>query len=218
MRRERNLLNNALEIARKEWGWIKLNPFERIRRPKDGQPKERVATDQEVRAILDCASDAMAGCISFALETGMRASEIASLTEADIQGNAAVLRDTKNGTSRVVPLSEKAIEVLREAGLCTGSKANASARNLVTQEDAKYPPQPTIFGLTAGSISGLFARYAKEAKVEGLTFHCLRRTAATRLAKKLTVWELCSMFGWKDPKIPMRHYYAPNVEEIARKL
>jgi len=72
--------------------------------------------------------------------------------------------------------------------------------------------------LTAGSISALFARYAKEAKIEGLTFHCLRRTAATRLAKKLTVWELCSMFGWADPKIPMKHYYKADPEEIARKL
>jgi integrase len=188
VRRERNLLNNALEIGRKEWGWIKLNPFERVRRPKDGQPKERTATDEEVRKILGCASDAMAGCISFSLETGMRASEIADLKE--ITGNVAILLDTKNGTRREVPLSAAAIAAWKEGG----------------------------FGLTAGSISALFARYAKEAKIEGLTFHCLRRTAATRLSKKLTVWELCSMFGWKDPKIPMRHYYAPNTEEIARKL
>lgn len=95
-----------------------------------------------------------------------------------------------NGTRREVPLSAAAIAAWKEGG----------------------------FGLTAGSISALFARYAKEAKIEGLTFHCLRRTAATRLAKKLTVWELCSMFGWADPKIPMKHYYKADPEEIARKL
>lgn len=74
------------------------------------------------------------------------------------------------------------------------------------------------FGLTAGSISALFARYAKEAKVEGLTFHCLRRTAATRLSERLTVLELCAMFGWKDPRIVVKHYYKADPEAIARKL
>lgn len=222
VRRERNLLNNALEIARKEWGWIKVNPFERVRRPKDGQPKERVATDEEIERICEFSSQAIRVVIHFALETGMRASEIASLTPASIRGDHIVLEDTKNGTRREVPLSDKAIEILgcvvtgatdKSSDLRSGSGVASDSRK---NHDFNAPQN--LFGLTAGSISSLFARHAKEAGIEGLTFHCLRRTAATRLAKKLTVWELCSMFGWKDPKIPMRHYYAPDVSEIARKL
>ena len=189
VRRERNLLNNAFEIARKEWGWIRANPFDGVRRPKDGSPKDRVATEREIKDVLDLASRSMAHVIAFALETGMRASEIASLTPADIVGRVAILRDTKNGTRREVPLSERALAVWSGG-----------------------------FNLSAGSISTLFKRYALEAKIPDLTFHCLRRTAATRLAKRLNLFELCSMFGWKDPRIIQKHYYAADMEELARRL
>jgi integrase len=73
-------------------------------------------------------------------------------------------------------------------------------------------------GLTAGSISAEFAKLTKACGVEGLTFHDLRHTAATRLSKKLDVWELCKMFGWKDPKMCLNTYYAHDAEETARKL
>lgn len=223
VRRERNLLNNALEIARKEWGWVRQNPFEKIRRPKDGLPKERVATDEEIEKILAVVSEAMQGVIYFALETGMRASEIASLSSDNIQGKIAILRDTKNGTKREVPLSEKAIEVLREAAALASADEHNRRDSVDSQQreplsKGMQSVAHPIFGLTAGSISALFARYAKEAKVEGLTFHCLRRTAATRLSKRLNPFQLCKMFGWKDMRIPIQHYYAESAEEIAKLL
>ena len=211
VRRERNLLNNALEIGRKEWGWVKRNPFEGVRRPKDGAAKERVASVGEIDRILACASPAMARIVGFALETGMRASEIALLSSDNIRGKIAVLSDTKNGTKREVPLSEKAIGALAQPP----RSLDAECGNNGEHDRRRDAP---IFGLTAGSISALFARYCKEAGIKELTFHCLRRTAATRLSKKLTVWELCAMFGWKDPRIPLKHYYSPNTEEIAKKL
>ena len=72
--------------------------------------------------------------------------------------------------------------------------------------------------LTAGSISGLFKRLTEQLGFPDLTFHCLRRTAATRLSKVLTPFELCAMFGWKDPRIPLKHYYSADAEKVAQKL
>lgn len=112
VRRERNLLNNVFEIARKEWRWLRKNPFEGVRRPKDGKPRTRIATDAEVAKLIEKASPAMARTIAFALETGMRAGEIAALTE--IRGQVAYLADTKNGEAREVPLSSKAAEAWGE--------------------------------------------------------------------------------------------------------
>lgn len=108
VRRERNLLNNVFEIARKEWRWLRSNPFEGVRRPKDGRPRTRIASEPEIGKLLEAASPALARAITFALETGMRAGEIASLTE--VRGRVAYLADTKNGEARQVPLSTKAIE------------------------------------------------------------------------------------------------------------
>lgn len=185
VRRERNVLNNAFRIAVREWRWLRKNPFDGVRRPRDSRPKSRVASQAEIDQLLLCASEHLKRAIVVALETGMRASEIAS--QPKINGRVAYLVDTKNGESREVPLSAKAI--------------------------VAFPVE-----LSAGSISELFRRLTEELGFPDLTFHCLRRTAATRLSKKLDPWQLCRMFGWKDPRIPLKHYYATSVQEIAEKL
>lgn len=187
VRRERNLLNAALEIARKEWKWIKRNPFEGVRRPKDAKPRNRLATDEEIGKVREKASEALNRAITVAIETGMRAGEMASVKVGDVRGRVAVLRDTKNGTSRTVALSAAALKCLP-------------------------------VGLTAGSISELWKRTCQEAKVEGLTFHDLRRYAITRLARKLTPFELASMVGHKDLRMTLNVYYKADPEEIAGKL
>lgn len=108
MRRERNLLNNVFEIARKEWRWLTVNPFAGVRRPRDARPRTRIATDDEIGKLTAAASPALARAITMALETGMRAGEIAGLKR--VEGRVAYLADTKNGEAREVPLSTRALE------------------------------------------------------------------------------------------------------------
>jgi integrase len=185
VRRERNLLNNVFEIARKEWKWLRVNPFVGVRRPKDGKPRKRIAAQSEIKA-LTAPKGTMSRVIRFALETGMRAGEIAALRE--VNGQVAYLVDSKNGEAREVPLSTEAVKAWGDG-----------------------------FGLTAGSISTLFARRCEELKIEGLTFHDLRATAATRLSKKLNPLQLAKMFGWKDLKQAMT-YYRETAEDVAKLL
>ena len=110
VRRERNLLNNVFEIARKEWKWLRKNPFEGVRRPKDGRPRNRIATQDELDRLTKRASADLGRAIVVAVETAMRAGEIASRPE--IKGRIARLVDSKNGEARDVPLSGKALEAL----------------------------------------------------------------------------------------------------------
>jgi integrase len=127
VRRERNLLNNVFEIARKEWKWITKNPFEGVRRPKDGKPRNRVATLAEQAKLLHKASPTMKRAITIALETAMRCGEIASNPE--IKGRVAHLMDSKTGEGRDVPLSAKALEAWQEPiDLTAGSISALFAR------------------------------------------------------------------------------------------
>lgn len=119
VRRERNLLNNVFEIARKEWRWLKVNPFEGVRRPKDGKPRDRLITDAEEAKLMALASPQMRKAITVALETAMRAGEIAS--QPKIIGRVAYLEDSKTGVGREVPLSKKALEALTGLTLKAGS-------------------------------------------------------------------------------------------------
>lgn len=110
VRRERNLLNNVFEIARKEWKWLAKNPFMGVRRPKDGRARRRIATPSEI-AKLTAKKGRLSRAIVVALETGMRAGEV---VRAEVKGRIAYLPDTKNGEYREVPLSEKAVKALGE--------------------------------------------------------------------------------------------------------
>lgn len=184
VRRERNLLNNVFNTAIR-WRWLKVNPFKGIPRPQDGRHRQRIASAAEQKKLLK-GEDDLSRVIVIGLETGMRASEIAS--NPQITGKVARLMDSKNGEEREVPLSDRALEAWREP-----------------------------ISLTAGSISTLFARRCEAEKIEGLTFHDLRHTACTALAKKLTLFELCRMMGWKDPRHALR-YYNETASEIAKKL
>lgn len=190
VRRERNLLNNVFEVAVNEWHWLKENPFgpkgKSVKRPKDGKSRNRTASAAEEKKLLDGAGASLGRAIVIALETGMRASEIAS--NPPIRGNVAQLADSKNSDGREVPLSAKALEAWKEP-----------------------------IELTAGSISSMFAKLCAAEKIEGLTFHDLRHTAATRLAEKLDLLELCKMFGWKDPRHALV-YYNKGAAETAKKL
>lgn len=186
VRRERNLLNNVFEIARKEWHWLARNPFEGIRRPKSGRSRNRVATDDELKRLTEAASESLRRAILVGVETGMRAGEIAS--KPSVAGRVAYLQDTKNGEFREVPLSLNAVEALSEP-----------------------------INLTSGSISAMFARLCDDLEIKNLTFHDLRHTACTRLAKKLTLLELCKMMGWKDPRHALI-YYNEGAASIAEKL
>ena len=181
VRRERNLLNNVFEIARKEWRWLQKNPFMGVRRPRDGRPRKRIATPAEV-AKLTAPEGRLSRAIVVALETGMRAGEI---VRAEVRGRIAYLADTKNGEFREVPLSEKAVKALG---------------------DGLY--------MAPGSITKLFSERCLALGIEGLTFHDLRATAATRLAKKLNAFRLAKMFGWKDLN-QAQTYYRETAEDIA---
>lgn len=120
VRRERNLLNHAFQIAIDEWRWLRKNPFKGIRRPKDGKPRNRIATQAEIDKLTKEASPALGRVIIFALETGMRASEIAALR--DVRGRIAHIEDSKNDSAREVPLSSRALEAWRDGfGLTAGS-------------------------------------------------------------------------------------------------
>lgn len=187
VRREWNLLSHVCTYAVREWRWLKSNPFKGLSRPSGGKPRSRIATQAELDKLQELASPGMWRVITVAVETGMRAGEIASKPE--IRGRVAYLLDSKNGTSREVPLSAAALEAWQ--GEIT---------------------------MTAGSISALFAKLCVKADIKGLTFHDLRRTAIVRLADKLKPMELAKMVGHKDLRVTLNTYYKSDPEAIADKL
>lgn len=201
--REMNLVSAVLTVARREWGLIQHNPMSDVRPPVKPPPRDRRVTDDEITALIEHGGSDLSKqkaravhAFRFAIETGMRAGELRGLTEetVDLKKRVAKLLDTKNGTSREVPLSSKAVELLEA-----------------------LPEAETYFDLTAANLDALFRKARDDAKIKGLRFHDSRHEAVTRLSRKLDVLSLARMIGHKDIKM-LQVYYNESAEDLAKRL
>ena len=202
--REMNLISGIMSVARKEWQYISTNPVSDVREPKKPPARDRVVTDRELEALsLSAGSDPKKAtarvfhAFLFACETAMCAGEIVGLTweHVDLARCVAHLPMTKNGHPRDVPLSKEAVRLLQA-----------------------LPDNYTLFGLNSRQTEVLWRKLRDRAAVVGLTFHNSRRTATTRLSKKLEVLELAKMTGHRDLKILLNTYYKSDAADVARRL
>ncbi|MGY1490698.1 tyrosine-type recombinase/integrase [Methylobacillus pratensis] len=212
VRREWNLLSNACTVAVKEWKWLGHHPLKEIKKPKAPPPRDVILSDDVIERMLHSfgyfhdeaptTATARTGAIMlFAIETGMRLKEMTRLTwpMVDIEDRIChVSHDSKTG-KRQVPLSSEAIRILKQL---EGIKAEKDNR---------------VFQVTENTVDALFRRTREKAMLGGFTFHDTKHTACTRLAKKLTVFELARMVGTRDLKTLMI-YYNESASNIAKKL
>lgn len=203
--REMVMLRSVFEIARKEWGWIERNPMKDIRQPSPPPPRNRRISVTEKDALLkqlgykeghlpSTKKQITAYAWLIALETAMRTGELLSLNSSNmhLDKRYVTLVDTKNGDKRDVPLTKRAVELL------------------------KLLPDPP-FEIDNAVLSSTFRRARIAAGITDMTFHDSRHEALTMLAQKIPVLDLARMVGHRDPRSLMV-YYNPTAEEIAEKL
>ena len=132
-----------------------------------------------MNAALKQKNPLIAPIIIFAVETGMRRSEMLELRWFDINKDkrTAKLINTKNGEDRIVPLTRNAFEVLQ------------------TLEQDKE----VVFPITANCLQLAWRRVKKNADIDDLRFHDLRHEAISRFFEHgLTVPEVALISGHKD--------------------
>ncbi|VVE28675.1 integrase [Pandoraea horticolens] len=208
--REMSLMSHAFLVARKEWGWLVTNPMAEVKRPPDPPGRERLISEEEIESLLTSMGfeeglpiekpmQRVAVAFLFAIETAMRSSEILALTASSVNYKAkfARLPMTKNGTARNVPLSSRAIELLKL---------------LPTVEKGK-----ALFALSASSRDALFRKARDRTQIPDVTFHDTRHEAITRLAKKLQPLDLARMTGHRNISELMTYYNA-TATDIAGRL
>lgn len=223
IRLELALLSQLFETARKEWGMESLgNPVRNIKAPAGSKQRDRRLQDEEEEYLLTALAKgrnpAACGIVEFALETAMRQSEILGLTweSVDIKQRTAFLKDTKNGESRRVPMSTKALALL-----------NTLPRPLKGGR---------IFRMTQDGLIRAFARACAAGRIEyeanslgvsiepnksflaDLRFHDLRHEATTRFFERgLDIMEVAAITGHKTLAM-LKRYTHLRAEDLAKKL
>lgn len=207
--RDMVLIGHVLEVARRDWGWLHVNPMADVRKPAEPDHRERIITGPEIRAMLRTmdwsrrkpvrtVTQAVAHCFVAALQTGMRAGELTGLRWEDVRGDYCTLHAgrTKTGKGRQVPLTSAArrtIELMRG-----------------------YDDE-LVFGLKSQTLDAMFRKYRERAGLSGFTFHDSRHTAATRMAQILNVLDLCKVFGWTNATRALT-YVNPTGSDLAKRL
>ena len=113
------LLKRVFKTAIYDWGYgIPKNPTEQLQLPPTHKSRKRRLVGNEKERLLSAACSQkniyIAFIIEFAIETGMRRSEILKLRWCDIdfKNGFAFLFDTKNGEDRKVPLTKRCVRLL----------------------------------------------------------------------------------------------------------
>jgi integrase len=209
--RDLTLLASVLEHARREWGWLDVNPAQGVRRPAQPDHRDRVITGLETRKMMRqlgwptrqpdgvrrvrTVQQAAAVTFVLALMTGMRAGELCGLKPADVMPDHLKIRSGKTG-KRDVPLTPTAVRVLQMLDGWSGD---------------------TLLGIKAQTLDAFFRRARDKAGLSGFRFHDARHTAATRLAQRLHVLDLCKVFGWKSTTRALT-YFNPSAGDLAKRM
>lgn len=199
-RKYASLISHLYRVAIKRWGMAVENPISgKIEMPSNGKPRDRRLNGDEANQLLRHLSGEARRIFEFAIETAMRRGEILGLQWKDIDLNVpcALLKDSKNGEARTIPLSSHAIRILKvNRGVGEAKVFNTTERELRKNWEA------------ARSAAG----------IPDIRFHDLRHEAASRLFEKgLNVMEAASVTGHKTLSM-LKRYTHLNPTDIAKKL
>lgn len=203
--RELAYLSAIINHACREWGINISNPVASVRKPPTPQGRHRTLSAEEESQLLSALAPSarrnpwLRPMAILSLETAMRRGELLALRWSDInfEDQTAFLPMTKNGMARTVPLSRKAVDLLRNLPRCVDG---------------------SVFPINAPAHHKAFQRACKRAGLVDLRWHDLRHTAITRLATKLpNLIELAAVSGHRSLAM-LKRYYHPSAAELARKL
>lgn len=228
--KEVNLLSAVFTYGIKK-GILEKNPAKGVKRPKEPEHRERIATEDDIKRLLQCGGwdgetvpdnlvKLTLAAFLFACRTGMRSGEILAIEEAWIEDRVIHLpkEATKTDSHRDVALSKEALRIL-DLVRARGDKPQLFGALGAASRDALWRKVRDRAGL--GPVIDSAGRVIKE----GLNFHDSRATFATWAASpdprtgapRLDLLALARQTGHKNLK-HLQRYYRASAADIASRL
>ena len=186
-------------------GLMEINPAARLKLRNAENARQRIATPAEIRAL--CGPQDGKGLsllhllIRLLFATSMRYSEAVTAKHSyvDLDGRFLHLPMTKNGKPRSVPLSEESLAVIQ-------------ALTAIRTNEYLFP------GRSGGHMSRpthAFNRLKKEAGIEGLCFHDMRRTSCSiALNGGVPLLDASRLLGHSNTTVTQNHYAVLHADRL----
>lgn len=198
------IINLALNFAERFLGIsLNKNPLKFIKRLKESQFVGQVIEPYEEALLLKHAEFSklywLKVAIILGIDCGLRRGEILKLKAEDVnfKNNTAILKDTKNGETREIGLSSRAIQELKKLPVSIDGKLFPCKRSDTF----------TFYYNQLKRWSGVKKR-----------FHDTRHTFASRSATSgWSVTEIAAQGGWKQLQV-LKRYTHIKAEYLAKKM
>jgi integrase len=176
--------NRTHSVVRKFFNWavendlIAASPVAGVRTPHEEKSRDRVLTDNELRAVWNAADKAgvFGSILKLLILTGQRRSEMTEMewAELDLEAGLWTLprERVKNDRRHEVPLSRQAVTIIKELPRIGDGKAAAGARYVFS-----------LNGRTPFNGFKTKERFDAVVNIAPWTIHDLRRTAASGMAR-----------------------------------
>ena len=165
----------------------------------------------------------------------MRRGEILAIRwdHIDFERRCLLIPHTKNGYARIIPLTPKALDILKSEknqgeerkGISNGKCVRSLFQSLdqTTEETPRQTTRYTnqgdlVFPITANAIRLAWERVRRRADIDDLHFHDLRHEAISRFFEMgLTTPEVALISGHRDMRMLFR-YTHPLRSQISEKF
>lgn len=201
---ELRLLSHAYNLAIREWEWADSNPVSRVSKEKVNNQVERWLTCEEEEKLLAVSPTWLREIMVFALNTGLRQSEILDLTwdRVDLFRRTLTILEQKNKGKDTLPLNAQAMEVLKAKVRVRSIKSsnvffNSEGRRIQTR-----------------NVLRAFYSAVKKSGIEKFRFHDLRHTFATRLVQSgVDLYKVQKLLRHKTSVMTQRyaHHYPESL-------
>lgn len=191
-------LAHCLSVATKQWKWLAKNPVADVAQLKEPRGRVRFLDDDErdrlLQACKESGAEHLYTQVVLALSTGMRQGEIVNLRwpDVDLKKGRITLHDTKNEERRTVPLTGRALSLMRR---------KAKVRRIDNDHcfPGEKPGQPT-------QSRAAWYKALRRAQIDDFRFHDLRHSAASYLAMNgATLAEIAEILGHKTLAMTRRY-------------
>lgn len=175
-----------------------VNVFKSILCARDKKRWTRFTPEEQTIFMRHTTNELLIDFVEFALETAMRRGEIINMRQNHLLPSSKLyIPDTKTDRPRIIPLTEKALEI--------------TERRLEVNGPVVFPVLPAV-------ISRQFKGVCEAAELIDKRVHDLRREALSRYsAAGLNTHQLMQLSGHRDIN-SLSIYVRGNVDELQRKM
>lgn len=203
-------LSGFLRWAKAE-RWVDENVASDIKYLPENNKRERYLEPEEEVRLIKYLDPRIADLVPLALLTGCRRGELLALKwpDIDLKKRTLRVRESKSGTGRTIPLADDTCAVVR--GLKSRWAGGFVFPGYVSHWGRDLRAGKTRMGNK--TVDAAWRLSCAEAGIEGLKFHDLRHTFASRLVQSgVPLYTVSKLLGHADIKTTQRYAHLSDTE------